>query len=120
MFQHPPIRTALVTARNMPAHLRVLNTLRAWDVHVDEAFFLGGVPKTKMLKAFNPHIYFDDQDAHCGPASGVVSTGRVPYGVAKDKATSKAVASIRPKASRALTVESKDARPRRSSSKRKK
>lgn len=81
VFDKPPVRTTLVTARNMPAHLRVLNTFRAWGVHVDEAFFLGGVPKTEILRAFNPHIFFDDQDAHCQPASGVVSTCRVPYGV---------------------------------------
>ncbi|SAY83347.1 protein of unknown function [Citrobacter amalonaticus] len=32
--------------------------------YVDEAFFLGGVEKTKVLKAFKPHIFFDDQDVH--------------------------------------------------------
>ena len=40
-----PIRTALVTARNAPAHERVIRTLRAWDVRIDEAFFLGGIQK---------------------------------------------------------------------------
>jgi 5'-nucleotidase len=81
-FEKPPIRTAIVTARSLPSHMRVLNTLRAWDVNVDEAFFMGGVEKTAILKAFNPHIYFDDQDTHCRRASDVVSTGRVPYGIA--------------------------------------
>jgi hypothetical protein len=38
-------------------------------INVDEAFFLGGVEKTKILKAFNPHIFFDDQDVHLEPAS---------------------------------------------------
>jgi 5'-nucleotidase len=83
-FTVPPIRTALVTARSMPSHMRVLNTLRAWDVHVDEAFFMGGVEKTEILRAFNPHIFFDDQHAHCSSASGFVSTGHVPYGVANE------------------------------------
>jgi 5'-nucleotidase len=41
----PPIRTALVTARNSPAHERVIRTLRTWNVRIDETFFLGGVPK---------------------------------------------------------------------------
>jgi 5'-nucleotidase len=41
-----PIRTALVTARGGPAHERVIRTLLAWGIVVDEAFFLGGVPKT--------------------------------------------------------------------------
>lgn len=77
IFEKPPIRTALVTARNMPAHLRVLNTFRAWDVHVDEAFFMGGIKKDEILRAFNPHIFFDDQEVHCDSASKIVSTGRV-------------------------------------------
>ena len=77
-FKRPPVRTALITARNLPAHMRVLNTLLAWDVNVDEAFFLGGLPKTDILRAFRPHIFFDDQEVHCIPASKVVSTGRVP------------------------------------------
>jgi 5'-nucleotidase len=78
-FEQPPVRIALVTARNMPAHERVIRTLLAWNVRVDEAFFMGGVAKTKVLERFRPHIYFDDQDVHCGPASKVVPTARVPY-----------------------------------------
>lgn len=34
-----PIRTALVTSRNAPAHERAIKTLRKWNVHIDEAFF---------------------------------------------------------------------------------
>jgi len=67
-----PIRTALVTARNAPAHERVIRTLREWNVRVDEAFFLGGVEKSEVLKAFGAHIFFDDQLAHINPASRVV------------------------------------------------
>jgi 5'-nucleotidase len=63
----------------MPAHERVLRTLLAWNVRPDEAFFMGGVEKTKGLEAFGPHIYFDDQEVHCGPASKVVPTAHVPY-----------------------------------------
>jgi len=74
-----PIRTALVTARNAPAHERVIRTLRAWDVRIDEAFFLGGVPKSDVLKAFRAHIFFDDQTVHTEPASKVVPSARVPY-----------------------------------------
>ncbi len=73
-----PIRLALVTSRGMPAHERVIRTLHAWKVRIDEAFFMGGVSKTPILQSFNPHIYFDDQEAHCGPASRVVPTARVP------------------------------------------
>lgn len=74
-----PIRTALVTARSAPAHERVIRTLRAWNVRIDEAFFLGGIPKTEVLKAFGAHIFFDDQAVHTLPASEVVPSARVPY-----------------------------------------
>ena len=47
--------------------------------YVDEAFFLGGVEKTKVLKAFKPHIFFDDQDVHLIAAAKVVPSGKVPY-----------------------------------------
>lgn len=73
------IRIAIVTARNNPAHKRVIYTLRHWGVKVDEAFFLGGVEKKEVLKAFNAHIFFDDQDTHLRPASEVVPSSRVPY-----------------------------------------
>lgn len=74
----PPIRTALVTARSSPAHERVIRTLRAWEVAIDETFFMGGVAKSQVLAAFKPHIFFDDQPGHCEPASPLVQTGRVP------------------------------------------
>lgn len=77
--QEVPIRTALVTARCAPAHERVIRTLRAWDVRVDEAFFLGGIPKRDFLKAFGAHIFFDDQMVHTLAASEVVPSARVPY-----------------------------------------
>ncbi|MGH8377392.1 MAG: 5'-nucleotidase, partial [Gammaproteobacteria bacterium] len=44
-----PIRTALVTARSAPAHERVIRTLRAWNIRIDEALFLGGLPKGAFL-----------------------------------------------------------------------
>lgn len=74
-----PIRTALVTARNAPAHERVIRTLRAWDVRIDEAFFLGGIEKSEVLKAFGANIFFDDQAVHTDPASKLVPSARVPY-----------------------------------------
>lgn len=73
------LRIAIVTARNYPAHKRVILTLRQWGVKVDEAFFLGGVEKKEVLKAFNAHIFFDDQDTHVKPASEEVPAGRVLY-----------------------------------------
>lgn len=79
-----PIRTALVTARNAPAHERAIKTLRQWDVRVDEAFFLGGVSKKDVLSAFGAHIFFDDQYAHAQPASEVVPSAVVPYREGED------------------------------------
>ena len=71
-----PIRTALVTARNFGAHERVIRTLRHWGIRIDEAFFLGGVNKEEILKAFGAHIFFDDQEVHL---SKDVPSFKVPY-----------------------------------------
>ena len=76
---HMPIRTALVTSRNAPAHERVIRTLRAWGVRIDEVFFMGGIRKSDVLKAFGAHIFFDDQAVHTDPASKLVPAARVPY-----------------------------------------
>lgn len=78
------IRTALVTARGAPAHERVIRTLRAWNIRIDEALFLGGMDKGEFLKAFQADIFFDDQQRHCDSASQHVPTGHVPYGVANE------------------------------------
>ena len=77
--EHVPIRTALVTARSAPAHERAIKTLRSWGVRVDEAFFLGGVAKKDVLKAFGAHIFFDDQRTHAEPASEHMAAALVPY-----------------------------------------
>ncbi|MEM7254384.1 MAG: 5'-nucleotidase [Pseudomonadota bacterium] len=79
-----PIRTALVTARGAPAHERVIRTLRAWNVRIDEAMFLGGLRKSDFLAAFGADIFFDDQTEHCEAAASVVATGHVPHGVANE------------------------------------
>lgn len=77
--EHSPVRISIVTARSSPAEMRVIKTLRHWGVYVDEIFFLGGVDKSKILKAFKPHIYFDDQDIHLDNAAKHVPSGKVPY-----------------------------------------
>lgn len=74
-----PLRIAIVTARNAPSHMRVIKTLRKWGVYVDEAYFLGGLSKDKVLKAFGAHIFFDDQEVHLTESSKVVPSGKVPY-----------------------------------------
>lgn len=77
--KNAPICIALVTARNAPADLRAIKTLRAWGVNVDMAFFLGGLEKTNVLKTFAPHIFFDDSIKHIDLAKTVVPSAHVPY-----------------------------------------
>jgi 5'-nucleotidase len=83
--EQAPIRTALVTARSAPAHERVIRTLRAWNIRIDEALFLGGLPKGEFLKTFGADIFFDDQKGHVEAAAGHVATGHVPHGISNRK-----------------------------------
>lgn len=80
--QSSPIRTALVAARSAPAHERVVRTLRAWGIRIDEALFLGGMAKGPFLKAFGADIFFDDQKTHCESAAQHVAAAHVPHGIA--------------------------------------
>lgn len=72
------VRIAIVTARNAPAHARVVHTLRAWGTPADEAHFVGNRDKAPVLKALGAHIFFDDQEKHVLGASAVVPAGHVP------------------------------------------
>jgi len=76
--EEAPIRTALVTARGAPTHERVIKTLNLWDVRIDEAFFLGGSEKSKILQAFGADIFFDDQDTHLERSKDLVPSAKVP------------------------------------------
>ncbi|MAD41783.1 MAG: 5'-nucleotidase [Arcobacter sp.] len=77
--EQTPIRTALITARNSPAHERVIRTLSDWNVRLDEAFFLGGVDKYEVVKAFGADIFFDDQDVHLETTSKQTPSAKVLY-----------------------------------------
>ncbi len=72
----PRLRIALVTARSAPAHERAINSLRAWGLRVDDAFFLGGRDKGPILEGLRPHIFFDDQPRHLTGQGSV----HVPFG----------------------------------------
>ena len=76
------IRTALVTARSAPAHERAIRTLMDWDIEVDEAMFLGGLPKGEFLREFEPDFFFDDQTGHIESAAPHVPAGHVASGIA--------------------------------------
>ncbi len=80
-----PIRTCLVTARAAPAHERVVRTLRAWDIKIDESLFLGGLDKGAFLGAYNADVFFDDQEGHCESTREHVATGHVPSGIANQR-----------------------------------
>ena len=70
--------------RSAPAHERVIRTLRAWDIRLDESIFLGGLPKVEFLKAYDADVFFDDQQTHCELAADHIATGHVPHGVANE------------------------------------
>jgi 5'-nucleotidase len=75
------IRTALVTARSAPAHERAVRTLMGWNIDVDEAMFLGGLPKGEFLREFEPDFFFDDQTGHIENALAHVPAGHVAAGI---------------------------------------
>ena len=79
-----PLRTCLVTARAAPAHERVVRTLRAWNIRIDESLFLGGLDKGEFLHAFDADVFFDDQEGHCESARNHVATGHVPHGISNE------------------------------------
>jgi 5'-nucleotidase len=78
------IRTALVTARSAPAHERAIRTLMDWHIEVDEAMFLGGLPKGEFLREFEPDFFFDDQTGHVDNAAPHVPSGHVADAAAAD------------------------------------
>ena len=71
------LRTALVTARSAPAHERAIRTLMNWNIEVDEAMFLGGLPKGEFLREFEPDFFFDYQTGHVDSAARHVPAGHV-------------------------------------------
>ena len=79
------LRISIVTARSAPAHERALLTLKSWGVMVNDAFFLGGIEKKKVLEVLKPHIFFDDQSRHITSASAVVPSVHIPFGVTNQK-----------------------------------
>jgi len=77
------LKTAIVTARSAPAHRRVVNTLRSWNITVDETHFLGGMDKGRVLETLRPHIFFDDQQhPHLDSAQAFTPSVHIPFGIA--------------------------------------
>lgn len=77
----PILKTALVTARNAPSHTRAIKTLRKLGIEINEAFFLGGIEKNKVLEIIRPHIFFDDQINHLEKVVNILPSVHIPFGV---------------------------------------
>jgi 5'-nucleotidase len=77
------LKISIVTARSAPAHERMVNTLKSWGISVDEAFFMGGIEKKRVLEIMKPHIYFDDQLVHLGHMDKIPLV-HIPFGIANN------------------------------------
>ena len=78
------LTTAIVTARNAPAHERVITTLEDWGVSANEIFFLGGMAKDRILSRLKPHMFFDDQRSHLESEGGDIPMVHIPFGIANE------------------------------------
>ena len=58
------VRTALLTRRASPGQERVIKAMREWNVRLDEAFFVGDLPREQALEAFRAHLFFEDGATH--------------------------------------------------------
>lgn len=75
------IRVAIVTARNAPAHERMMTTLKHHGIEVDELFLTGGIEKKNILDILRPQVFFDDQIGHLEPASASTPCVHIPFGI---------------------------------------
>lgn len=76
----PKIKTSIITARNAPAHERMIRTLNSWGIEVDSLFLLGGMDKDKILSILKPHMFFDDQMVHLENIHAPAV--HIPFGIA--------------------------------------
>lgn len=75
------VRISIVTARNAPAHERLLNTMKNLGIEADELFLTGGIEKKNILDVLKPQIFFDDQIGHLTPASESTPCVHIPFGI---------------------------------------
>ena len=80
-YYKPALRVSIVTARGAPSEERLITTLRSLGMSAAELFLLDGLPKSNVLKALKPHIFFDDQISHLEHTSSVTPSVLVPFGV---------------------------------------
>lgn len=79
------VHVAIVTARNAPSHERAIRTLRTHGLRVNDAFFLGGIEKARVLRVLQPHIFFEDQRTHLDTAQNYVPSVHVPFGIINER-----------------------------------
>jgi len=79
------LKTAIITARNAPSHERAINTLKHWDIDVDEMFLLGGIEKSRILEILKPHLFVDDQISHLNVDLKNIPLVHIPFGVANSE-----------------------------------
>lgn len=78
------LRIAIITARSAVAGVRVMSTLDAWHISVDEALYMNGHDKNMALAAFRPHMFFDDSPKHIRKAKDSFTSVHVPFGIANN------------------------------------
>ncbi|MEO0453473.1 MAG: 5'-nucleotidase [Verrucomicrobiota bacterium] len=83
----PLLRIAIITARNAPAHKRLIRTLEEWGLHATETFLMGGIEKSRVLKVFKPHLFLDDQLAHLEGIADEIPCVHIPFGAANLNST---------------------------------
>ena len=79
------LKTSIITARNAPSHERAINTLKNWDIDIDEMFLMGGVEKKRILEILKPHLFVDDQLSHLSTDLKDIPLVHIPFGIANEK-----------------------------------
>ncbi|MFG2694166.1 5'-nucleotidase [Kitasatospora sp. NPDC048407] len=74
------VSVSIVTARNSPADERAVKSLKRWGVRVNDAFFLGGIDKGRIMEVLRPHIFFDDQRVHLDSTARTTPSVHIPIG----------------------------------------
>lgn len=101
------IRISIVTARNAPAHERLINTMKHLGLEADELFLTGGIEKKGFLEVIKPQIFFDDQIGHLEPAAANTPCVHIPFGIRNQEPLN--VPPLQPKARRPRLSKSKAA-----------
>lgn len=78
------LHISLMTARGEGSVTRVINTLKAYNIRLDAAFFLCGHNKTLALANLKPHLFFDDQLKHINKTKDTIPSVHIPYGIMND------------------------------------